>query len=99
MKSARALALAIAALATVAACKKAAPPAEPEPAVSSAPVPVAAPVPAPEPSASAPIAAGNPEEDISIPEDFEGEVTKAITDKNYKAELDKVEKEIASTPE
>lgn len=100
MKAARFMVLTIAALSAALACKKPAP--APEPVPSAAVAPVAAPAaPTPEPAESAPAepVAAAPDEDISVPEDFEGEVAKTITDKNYKAELDKIDKEIAATPE
>jgi hypothetical protein len=100
MKSACWMVLTIAALTTALACKKPAPPpAEPIPS-AAAPVATTA-APTPEPAETAPVeaVATAPDQDISVPEDFEGEVTKTITDKNYKAELDKIDKEIAATPE
>jgi hypothetical protein len=99
MKPARWFAVTAVAIATVAACKKAPPPeAQPAP---PPPAPVATPAPVPQPAESAPVAEtpAAPDDDISVPEDFEGEVAKSITEKNYKAELDKIDKEIASTPE
>jgi len=103
MKPARFLVVALAVLATVLACKKTAPPApaQVEP-VPTAPVaePVATAAPTPEASASAPVAvAPTPEDDVAIPEDFEDEATKSINEKNYRAELEKLEKEVAATPE
>jgi hypothetical protein len=97
MMSARTFALTIAAFATVVACKKPAPPPEPPPVAPAVPAAVAAP--AIEPPTAPEPAAANPDDEVSIPEDFEGEVAKAITPKNYKAELDKIDKEIAKTPE
>jgi hypothetical protein len=91
--------VAIAVLATVVACKKKSEPAA-EPVPTAAPVATTA-APTPEPSETAPVAEAPaaPDDEISVPEDFEGEATKTITDKNYKAELDKIDKEIAATPE
>lgn len=39
------------------------------------------------------------DEDLAVPEDFLEEATKEVTKDNYKAEIDKIEKEIASTPQ
>jgi hypothetical protein len=92
--------VAVAVLATVVACKKKSEPVAPEPVPIAAPVATTA-APTPEPSETAPVAEAPaaPDDEISVPEDFEGEATKTITDKNYKAELDKIDKEIAATPE
>jgi len=39
------------------------------------------------------------DEDLAVPEDFLEEATKEVTKDNYKAEIDKIEKEIAATPQ
>lgn len=54
------------------------------------------------PATAAPSAAANVEltdEDLPVPEDFIEEATKQVDKDNYKAELDKLEKEIAATPQ
>ena len=89
------VALGLCALAASAGCKKSAP-VQPEPAPSATAAPAE--------TAAAPIDAAptahvaSADEEIAVPEDFEDEAAKDITDKNYKAELDKIEKEL-STPE
>lgn len=59
--------------------------------------------PAPAPgAATASAAAANVEltdEDVPVPEDFIEEATTQVTKDNYKAELDKIEKDIAATPQ
>jgi hypothetical protein len=69
------------------------PPAEPAPVVPAEPAPPVAPAPPAE------VPAGDLEptaEEIPVREDFEAEVATQITAANYRAELDRLEKEIQS---
>jgi hypothetical protein len=68
--------------------------------VASAPAtppPVAAATAVPTPSSSVAAAyARLSDEDLAVPEDFQEETKKTIDQKNYKKELDKLEKELAA---
>lgn len=72
---------------------------EPRPSAEPAPEP-AAPAPAPEPAPAPPVVAQQPvpaeptPEELPVREDFEAEAEQQITLANYRAELDKLEKEI-----
>lgn len=59
--------------------------------------------PTPAPATAAPsAAAGNVEltdDDLPVPEDYIDEATKQVNKDNYKAEIDKIEKDIAATPQ
>ena len=71
------------------------PPAEPAP-VAAVPIAPAPPVTqAPAPVAPAPPATAEPTpDDLPLPEDFVAEATRQITAKNFRAELDKIEKDL-----
>jgi hypothetical protein len=73
---------------------------EPAPVASAAaapsPVVVATAVPASPPIVSAAYAKLS-DEDLAVPEDFQEETKRTIDQKNYKKELDKIEKELGSS--
>jgi hypothetical protein len=89
-RSIRALIL-VCALLAVACSGQERPPAEPAPVVPAEP--------APPPAPAAEVPAGDLEptaEEIPVREDFEAEVATQITVANYRAELERLEKEVAS---